>query len=65
MRPKLKKFGPRLTISVTPRDYGRLAHVAKENDASVSWVIRRAINEYLARTPEIEEPELPLINVPQ
>ena len=48
MTARSRKFGPRLTISLTPQDYDQLAHLASNQDASVSWVVRRAIEEYLA-----------------
>jgi hypothetical protein len=47
MKGKSGKFGPRLTISLTGSDYATLnAHAAKDQ-VSASWVVRRAINEYL------------------
>jgi predicted transcriptional regulator len=52
MRAKPKKFGPRLTISLTPKNHAQLEQVAAANDASVSWVIRRAIDNYLSRTQQ-------------
>lgn len=58
MRAKPKKFGPRLTISLTPKDHAQLEQVAAANDASVSWVIRRAIDDYLSRTQQ-QSPRLP------
>jgi len=56
---KLKKFGPRLTVSLRSRDYDRLAQMASNHDASVSWVVRRAIDEYLAKIPDEKNPGLP------
>lgn len=49
MREKLKKFGPRVTVSVTAGDYDTLNVIAGRDDVSVSWVVRRAIDEYLRR----------------
>ncbi|MBZ5763044.1 ribbon-helix-helix domain-containing protein [Rhizobium sp. VS19-DR104.2] len=46
---KLKKFGPRVTVSVTSGDYDTLNAIAGRDDVSVSWVVRRAIDEYLRR----------------
>jgi hypothetical protein len=46
---KSKKFGPRLTVSLTGSDYSRLSTIAEQSDVSVSWVVRRAIQEFLAR----------------
>lgn len=49
MSDRTKKLGPRVTVSVTPGDYDMLNTLANRDDVSVSWVIRRAINEYLQR----------------
>ena len=49
MKRKSRKVGPRLTVSLTGPDYDRLNALADKEDVSVSWVIRRAINEYLAK----------------
>lgn len=49
MSDRSKKLGPRVTVSVTPGDYDTLNTLADKDDVSVSWVIRRAIHEYLRR----------------
>jgi len=49
MTLKPRRFGPRLTVSVTGDAYEALSVLAAKDDASISWVIRRAINEYLRR----------------
>ena len=49
MREKSKKFGPRLTVSLTGGDYDTLNALAEKDQVSVSWVVRRAIDEYLRR----------------
>ena len=49
MKRKPRRFGPRLTVSVTGDAYEALSVLAAKDDASISWVIRRAINEYLRR----------------
>lgn len=58
MSSKPRKFGPRLTVSLTDRDYDRLARVAEGQDVSVSWVVRRAITDFLAQIHEVAEPQL-------
>jgi hypothetical protein len=45
----LKKLGPRVTLSVPTSDYDALNMLANNNDVSISWVVRRAIHEYLRR----------------
>lgn len=49
MSDRSKKLGPRVTVSVTPGDYDTLNTLAEKDDVSVSWVVRRAIHEYLRR----------------
>ena len=49
MSDRSKKLGPRVTVSVTPGDYDTLNTLANKDDVSVSWVVRRAIREYLRR----------------
>lgn len=49
MKGKSRKFGPRLTVSLTGSDYNTLNALAEKDDVSVSWVIRRAIEEYLRK----------------
>ena len=49
MSDRSKKLGPRVTVSVTPGDYDTLNTLAEKDDVSVSWVVRRAIHEYLLR----------------
>jgi predicted transcriptional regulator len=50
VKTKPKKFSSRLTVSLTAVDYERLSSVATQQDASVSWVIRRAIEDYLSHS---------------
>jgi predicted transcriptional regulator len=49
MSDRSKKLGSRVTVSVTPGDYDTLNTLAEKDDVSVSWVVRRAIHEYLRR----------------
>jgi hypothetical protein len=48
---RFRRFGPRLTISLSGDDYDRLQSLADRNGASISWVVRRAIEDYLRRSP--------------
>lgn len=47
MKGKSGKFGPRVTVSLTVSDYAMLNEHAAKGQVSASWVVRRAINEYL------------------
>lgn len=60
MTVKRKKFGPRLTVSLTESNYDVLAILAEKGDVSVSWVVRRAIEEYLESHRHEVEQELPV-----
>ena len=52
MSTRCKRFGPRLTVSLTGEDYKRLQDLADKDKASVSWVVRRAIEDFLRRQPK-------------
>lgn len=60
MPTKPRKFGPRLTVSLTASDYDALSILAERDEVSVSWVVRRAIEEYLENHGGDVEPTLPL-----
>jgi Ribbon-helix-helix protein, copG family len=45
---RCRRSGPRLTVSLSEADYDRLQPL-EEDEVSVSWVIRRAIEDYLRR----------------
>ena len=49
MKGRSRKFGPRLTVSLTGDDYEALSVLADNDDVSRSWLIRRAIEEYLRK----------------
>lgn len=58
MKAKSRKFGPRLTVSLTGTDYDTLNALADKEEVSASWVIRRAIDEYLERHRDDTSPSL-------
>ena len=59
MKQKPKKFGPRLTVSLTASDYDALNALAQKDEVSVSWVVRRAVEKYLRNHRQESEPTLP------
>lgn len=59
MKRKSRKFGPRVTVSLTGKDYDILNALADKDDASLSWVVRRAIDEYLHNHRREVDPSLP------
>jgi len=57
MNAKAKKFETRLTVSLTGRDCDALNALADKDDVSASWLVRRAVEEYLRqRHNEIGQP---------
>jgi predicted transcriptional regulator len=46
-----KKLNPmkRITVTVSPEDYEAIDRLARCNDVSASWLIRRSMREYLER----------------
>lgn len=59
-RPRGRKADIRISVGFEERTYGALSAVAQENDATIAWVIRRAVAEYLSRRGSHLEPQLPL-----
>ncbi len=50
----------RLTVSLEEQDYRTLNEIALARDASVSWVIRQAIRQFIDASPKpIDQPALP------
>jgi hypothetical protein len=47
MNAKAKKFETRLTVSLTGQDYDALNVLADKDEVSASWLVRRAVEEYL------------------
>ncbi|MDD9981439.1 MAG: ribbon-helix-helix domain-containing protein [Gammaproteobacteria bacterium] len=39
----------RITITVEPGDYAAMNRLAKDNDVTVSWLIRRLMREFVER----------------
>jgi hypothetical protein len=49
----------RLTVSLEEQDYRTLNDMAVARDASVSWVIRQAIRQFIETTPDPKEQRAP------
>ncbi len=50
----------RATISVNKEDYESMAQLAESMDVSASWLMRKAMREFLDRYGEHGQPELAL-----
>jgi Ribbon-helix-helix protein, copG family len=51
MRPIAEKT-TRLSVSVGQSDHDALEQFAEQNDVSVSWLVRKAIERFLASDPQ-------------
>ena len=49
----------RLSVSLEERDYRTLAEIALARDASVSWVIRQAIRQFIDTAPKRSDQPAP------
>jgi predicted transcriptional regulator len=54
----------RLTTNVTAEAAHRLESIARAQTVTVSWIIARAIDEFLKRADDEQSPELPLRRAP-
>lgn len=48
---RYRRFSPQRTVSLTGGDYDRLQVLADKDEVSVSWIVRRATDDYLRRHP--------------
>ncbi|WP_395680498.1 ribbon-helix-helix protein, CopG family [Dokdonella sp.] len=54
MVAKARKFQHRVTISLTQRDHDRLDLLARQDDVSISQVVRSAVRDFLDRQVQRE-----------
>ena len=60
-RPRGNRKTARFSVSLDARDYAVLTEIARKEDVSVAWVVRRAVSEIVRSHQEgATEPELPL-----
>lgn len=55
----------RLTVSLEEQDYGALNEIARLRDASLSWVIRQAIRQFIESSPDVAPRSLPPRALPE
>ena len=48
-RPKGRQLPNRVSVALTDQQIAALERLAQENQAAVSWVVRRAVAEHLER----------------
>ena len=56
----MSKNTVRTSVSLSEEHYGRINEIAEQNDVSVAWVIRKAIQKYLD-AQQNEQIPLPII----
>jgi predicted transcriptional regulator len=52
MAPRTKKKEYRTSVILSENQHLRLKELADKEDASIAWVIRKAIEAYLGATPK-------------
>ena len=61
-RPRGRQKTARLTVNLDDHVYGALQDIANRQDAALSWVVRRAVCDYIDRENSTDDqPALPLI----
>ena len=53
-RPKGKKVAARLSVGLSQPQYAALTALAEQNEATVAWLIRRAVTEFLERRDSLD-----------
>ncbi|WP_044619199.1 ribbon-helix-helix protein, CopG family [Gynuella sunshinyii] len=48
----------RITVSFSENEYSALEAIARQQDASMSWVVRRAVSEYFEHHTEPKQEEM-------
>ena len=60
-RPRGRQKTARLTVNLDDHVYGALVGIAASQDATLSWIVRRAVVDFIAReSASNDQPELPL-----
>lgn len=59
-RPRGKKPAVRLSVSLDPAHHAELSRLAAQHDLTVTWMVRKAVAEFVARHSNRDEPVLPL-----
>lgn len=59
-RPRENRKTARLTVTLDDQAHATLAMLARRQEVSVAWMIRRAVREFIERQAAPAQPELPL-----
>jgi hypothetical protein len=59
-RPKGRQLPHRVSVALTSDQLAALEELATSNSAPVSWLVRRAVSEFLERSGHSEQQRLPV-----
>ena len=59
-RPKGRLLPHRVSVALTGDQHAALEELAASNSAPVSWLVRRAVSEFLERSGQTEQQRLPV-----
>jgi len=59
-RPKGRQLPHRVSVALTSDQLAALEELAASNSAPVSWLVRRAVSEFLERNRRSEQQRLPV-----
>lgn len=59
-RPRGHRKTARLTVSLDEQAHATLSTLAKHQDVSVAWMVRRAVSQFIEQQARVAQPELPL-----
>lgn len=57
-RPKGKKVAARLSVGLSKPQHAALTALAEQNEATVAWLVRRAVTEFLERHKKLTDSPL-------
>lgn len=60
-RPRGRTKTARLTVNLDEQAHAALLAIAHQEDASLAWVLRRAIMDFISRQEQPEQAVLPLV----
>ena len=63
-RPKGKKVAARLSVGLSQPQHAALTALAEQNEATVAWLVRRAVSEFLERHGPSTQSALHLLRRP-
>lgn len=59
-RPRGNRRSARITVSLDEKVQATLSVLARRQDVSVAWLVRRAVSDFIDQHGQLVQPELPL-----